>query len=185
MALIYGDIMMRVTNRMRPYEKVVGTTDSLEIEWDKKIDEQLKSANYFKFRKNVREIIRDFDKIETIDAIKPKVGVVGEILVKYHPTANNELVKVIEENGGEAVVPDMMDFFTFGLYNAAYNAKNFKRNKFRTYRGRLFLYLSEKFRGFARDELKKSKHFEPMSYLIHTAKNASKILQLGHQTGEG
>ena len=62
------------------------------------------------FAKNVRGIIRDFDNLERLDIKKPKVGIVGEILVKFSPLANNHVVELLESEGAEAVMPDLLDF---------------------------------------------------------------------------
>ncbi len=61
--------------------------------------------------------MRDFDTLEIKKITKPKIGVVGEILVKFHPTANNDVVNIIEKEGGEAVVPDLIDFFLYCAYS--------------------------------------------------------------------
>lgn len=68
-------------------------------------------------RKNAQRIVADFSAVEISDVKKPRVGVVGEILVKFHPVANNRIVNLIESEGGEAVVPDFLDFFLYGMYN--------------------------------------------------------------------
>ena len=68
-----------------------------------------------KFNADLRGIVADFDALPLRDIKKPKVGIVGEILVKYHPMANNDIVDVIEAEGGEAVVLDLIDFFLYGM----------------------------------------------------------------------
>ena len=70
------------------------------------------------FQKNIRGIIRDFDRIPLKDIKKPRVGIVGEILVKFLPDANNHLVELLEREGAEAVVPDLLDFFMYSFYNS-------------------------------------------------------------------
>ncbi len=78
-----------------------------------------------KFKRLCREIIEDFDNnIELLDRKKPRVGVVGEILVKFLPAANNHLVDLLESEGAEAVVPDLLDFLLYCFYN-----QNFKVEK--------------------------------------------------------
>ena len=76
-----------------------------------------------------KEIIEDFDKIELTDEVKPRVGIVGEILVKFAPAANNHLVDLLEAEGAEAVVPDLIDFMLYCFYNQIYKAKELGTSK--------------------------------------------------------
>ena len=124
-ALEFGDIFMRCVYRVRPYELLPGSANAMHEKW-KKIcidfltqDKSLLSHNTY--RKLCREIIRDFDNLPMTDVKKPRVGVVGEILVKYHPDANNYIVDIIEKEGGEAVVLDLIDFFLYGMYSKKFN----------------------------------------------------------------
>ena len=96
MAAFIGDLFMRVLYRVRPYEAVPGSADALYEKWNGKVIKQLKSLSILGYHKMIRGIVRDFDKLPILPVKKPRVGVVGEILVKFHPTANNDLVKVIE-----------------------------------------------------------------------------------------
>ena len=109
-AMIYGDIFQKVVYRTRPYEKVPGSVDALHKKWQAKCIKDLEKASHKTYKENIHNIIRDFDNIALKDIKKPKVGIVGEILVKYLPAANNYVVDVIESEGGEAVAPDLADF---------------------------------------------------------------------------
>ncbi len=115
-AVLYGDLLMRCLYRTRPYEKVKGTADALYRKWDETLRGQFRSGRHA-VRKNAQRIVADFSAVEISDVKKPRVGVVGEILVKFHPVANNRIVNLIESEGGEAVVPDFLDFFLYGMYN--------------------------------------------------------------------
>ncbi|HIZ06581.1 MAG TPA: 2-hydroxyacyl-CoA dehydratase, partial [Candidatus Eubacterium avistercoris] len=119
-ALVIGDIFMRCVYATRPYEAVPGSTNALHEKWKKIIIDWITSRKFLshrKFKRYCREIIRDFDNLERLDIKKPKVGVVGEILVKFLPMANNYLVDLLEAEGAEAVVPDLLDFFLYCFYN--------------------------------------------------------------------
>src|SRR5690606_34518646 len=95
----------------RPYEKVKGSANILAEHWVKRCSQAVKTGKTKEFIENVKQIVRDFDEIEIDEKlVKPKVGIVGEILVKYHPEANNQIVELLEEEGAEAVVPDVTDF---------------------------------------------------------------------------
>lgn len=121
----FGDIFMRCVYRMRPYEMTPGSVDALHAKWADKCREFVsrKHMNYFTFRKICRQIIREFDAIPIHeDMRKPKVGIVGEILVKFAPAANNHLVELLESEGAEAVVPDLLDFMLYCFYNQIYKA---------------------------------------------------------------
>jgi len=113
MAVIYGDVLCRCLYRTRPYEMEKGSANRLYEQWNRKLREDLKSMNLRKYKKNIRQIIRDFDELPVFDIKKPRVGLVGEILVKYHPVANNNVIDLIEKEGAEAVVPDLMGFIYY------------------------------------------------------------------------
>ena len=105
MALVYGDVFMRVLYATRPYEQVPGAADELYEKWSRVARRNVYTGSFRKFKSCIQEIVKDFDALPLRDIKKPKVGVVGEILVKYHPNANNDIVGTIEREGGEAVVP--------------------------------------------------------------------------------
>ncbi len=113
MAVIYGDVLSRCLYRVRPYEAQKGAANAMYEKWNKKLREDIKSLSIVKFNKNVRAIVKDFDSIPCLDIVKPRVGIVGEILVKYHPAANNFAVDLVESEGAEAVVPDLMGFIYY------------------------------------------------------------------------
>ena len=114
-AAFFGDVFMRCVYRMRPYEQVKGTTDKLHEKWVGICKKFISSRypTYGQFKKICRQIIREFDNIPITDEQKPKVGIVGEILVKFLPAANNHLVELLEAEGAEAVMPDLIDFLLY------------------------------------------------------------------------
>ena len=112
-SVIYGDLLSRCVYKVRPYEVQKGAANEMYEKWNARLKKDLKSLSIAKFNKNVRDIVRDFDSIPVHDIVKPRVGIVGEILVKYHPAANNFVVDLVEAEGAEAVVPDLMGFIYF------------------------------------------------------------------------
>jgi len=98
-ALVYGDLLMRVLYRVRPYEKVKGSANALYEYWVEKCKESIRTGSHKTFNENVKKIVEDFDNLEICEVEKPKVGLVGEILVKFHPQANNNIVDIIEKEG--------------------------------------------------------------------------------------
>jgi len=121
-ALEFGDLFMRCLYRMRPYEKEAGSANALHNKWKEKcidfLTQDKKYLSHGQYKKMCRQIVEDFDNLPITDEKKPRVGVVGEILVKFHPVANNYLVDLLEAEGAEAVVPDLTDFILYCFYNS-------------------------------------------------------------------
>ena len=186
-AVTFGDIFMRCTYRMRPYEKVPGSVNACHEKWKTRcisfITEERISLGAFK--KLCKDIIADFDSIEILDIKKPKVGIVGEILVKYAPVGNNHLVELLESEGAEAVVPDLLDFFLYCFHDKVYNAKHLNMSKSSAFACKMGINALEFLRKAAREGFADSKHFAPPSTIYETAEKASEIVSLGNQTGEG
>lgn len=118
MAVVYGDVLSRCLYRVRPYEVEKGSADRLYKEWNEKLKMSLKKLSFKEYGRNIAAIVKDFDALPVLDLQKPRVGIVGEILVKYHPVANNFVVDLVESEGAEAVVPDLMGFIYFILDHA-------------------------------------------------------------------
>ena len=187
-ALVIGDIFMRCVYATRPYEAVPGSTNALHEKWKKIIIDWITSRKFLshrKFKRYCREIIRDFDNLERLDIKKPKVGVVGEILVKFLPMANNYLVDLLEAEGAEVVVPDLLDFFLYCFYNNNFKAEKLGMKKSSARKSNLGIWALEKLRGAARKAFEESKHFTPPAHIYDTAKYAESIVSHGNQTGEG
>ena len=185
MAVVYGDLFMRVLYATRPYEEVPGSSNALYEKWNNIAEENLRDGSWNTFRKNCRKICEEFDNLPLLDIKKPRVGVVGEILVKYHPVANNDIVGVIEEEGGEAVVLDLMDFFLYGMYNKKFNYEHLSGTRKQMIGNGLAIKLLELIRKPARTALRASKRFSEPAYIQDTAKAATHVISLGNQCGEG
>ena len=183
---LYGDLLMNVLHRVRPYEKYSGSAERLAEEWAEKCQADLLNGSRKNFRSNIFDIVRDFDGLELrSDEIKPKVGIVGEILVKYHPTANNQIVRLLESEGAEVVVPDMMSFFLYSAYDyiAQYKllAGSFKEMAM----ARAFIKVLEFLQKDMRKALAVSERFQVPHSIDELAELASRFLSLGNMTGEG
>ena len=186
-AVVLGDVLMRCIYRMRPYEAEVGITNKLHRKWAEKCKHFL-SAGYpsrQKMKKLCQEMIHDFDNIPILNIKKPRVGVVGEILVKFMPAANNYLVDLLEKEGAEAVVPDLLDFLLYSFYNQNFKVSHLGMKKIRAIMGNLGIRTLEWFRAPAIKAFEASKHFEPPVPIERLAKMASEIVSIGNQTGEG
>ena len=184
----FGDIFMRCVYRMRPYEAVPGSVNEVHRKWLKVVQDYVSAdhINLFKFNSLCRAIIRDFDNIPLRDVNKPRVGIVGEILVKFSPAGNNHLVELLESEGAEAVVPDLIDFMLYCFYNQIYKAEHLGTSKKSAKVSSLGIWAIEHvLRGATVKELKKSKHFTPPTPIREIVSFAEPIVSIGNQTGEG
>jgi predicted CoA-substrate-specific enzyme activase len=185
-ALVYGDVFMRVLYRTRPYEQVPGSANALHDKWRKICIKSLEKGKWREYKKNIRGIIHDFDTLPlNEDVVKPKVGVVGEILVKFLPSANNYLVELLEAEGAEAVVPDLLDFFMYSSYNNNFKVKYLGKKKSGARIGNLVIWALERLRMQARKSLTLSKRFTPPVPIKKLAEYAEPVVSIGNQTGEG
>ncbi len=186
-AVNFGDIFMRCVYRMRPYETVPGSVEEVHQKWIQKCCDFLgrKYLSFNTYKQMCREMIAEFDAIPVLDIKKPRVGVVGEILVKFSPAANNRLVELLEHEGAEAVVPDLMDFMFYCFYNQLYKAENLGTSKKAAKISRLGIRAIQMLRKPMSDAFAASRHFIPPTDIYETAKHAEEIVSLGNQTGEG
>ncbi len=183
----FGDIFMRCLYATRPYEKEPGSADALHEKWKQKCVSFLtgKHLNFFRFRNMCRQIIEEFDALPLLDVKKPKVGIVGEILVKFAPVANNHLVELLEAEGAEAVCPDLLDFMLYCFYNQIYKADYLGTSKKAARMCRLGIRALEFLRGAAAKAFEKSAHFHPPVSIYKLVEYAEPIVNIGNQTGEG
>ena len=184
---IFGDVFMRCVYRMRPYEKVPGSVNACHEKWLPVVKDFVtsKHMSFFKFQRLCRLIIEDFDRIEITDEVKPRVGVVGEILVKFAPAANNHLVELLESEGAEAVVPDLIDFMLYCFYNQIYKAEELGTSKKTANLMKVAIWAIEKLRSGATRAFERSKHFDPPTSIYKLVEYAEPIVSIGNQTGEG
>ena len=187
-AAVFGDIFMRCVYATRPYEKVPGSTDKLHRKWKKRVSQfvsEEKMLSHRKFNWMCRQIIKEFDELPRLDIKKPRVGIVGEILVKFHPEANNHLAELLESEGAEPVVPDLLDFLLYCLYNNKFKAEELGMSKKSARNSMLGIKAMEWLRSAARSAFEKSEHFDPPAHIDELAKYANPIVSIGNQTGEG
>ena len=184
---VFGDILMKCVYRMRPYEVVKGSANALHRKWEKRCISFLSSRHtaFAQFNRICREMIREFDALPITDEKKPRVGIVGEILVKFLPAANNHLAELLEKEGAEAVCPDLIDFMCYCFYNLNFKSDYLGFKKSLAQKGKLGISAIEFIRSAANKEFEKSKHFTPSARIEDLAKMAEPIVSLGNQTGEG
>ncbi len=186
-ALVLGDLMMRCLYRTRPYELVPGSANALHERWNKRCLDYLRGEKgALSYRQLCREIVADFDALPLREGRKkPRVGIVGEILVKYMPMANNHLVDLLEREGAEAVVPELLDFFSMILYNQEYKHKYLGTGFWSALLSRIGVEGIEAVRKPAVEALEKSSRFDAPKHIREVAEPTKPFLSIGNQYGEG
>jgi len=187
MSIVIGDTLMRATYRTRPYEKVKGSVNKLYEKWVEQCHKVIKSGNIKNYIGAINNIVRDFDNIELNESVrKPKVGIVGEILVKFHPNANNDVFSLLESEGAEVVVPDLLDFFS---YNAINGVIKYDELLTGTKKSKAISNVAVKaialYKKPSVEAFRNSKRFSTPSNIKELAHKAKNFLSLSNQSGEG
>ncbi|MDR1568694.1 MAG: 2-hydroxyacyl-CoA dehydratase [Streptococcaceae bacterium] len=185
LAVMYGDLFERVVYRTRPYELESGQVNALYDLWLEKARKNVRNGSFTQFNYYMKRIVKAFDTTPIKAQRKPRVGVVGEILVKYAPTANNDIVAIIENEGGEAVVPDLIGFMNYSLYNQIWKAESLNMSARSATLAKMMINLIALIEKPMHQALSKSSRFEGISSIYQLADEASKLLSIGNQTGEG
>ena len=187
MGLVIGDTLMRATFRTRPYEKIKDSVNNLYKQWVDKCNMVVKSGNFLEFKRIIKNIVTDFDNIELDERIKkPKVGIVGEILVKFHPNANNDVFSLLEEEGAEVVVPDLLDFFSYTSLNGVIKYDELLIGSKKTkYNSNLAVKTIDIYKKPSVDAFRNSNRFTTPANIKEIAHKAKKFLSLANQSGEG
>lgn len=185
LAFLYGDLFEKVVYRTRPYEAQEGQADQLHTTWLERARKNIITGKFNEFRQNVSKIVTAFDHMPLKNVKKPKVGIVGEIFVKYSPLANNNIVRLLEKEGAEVVCPDIIGFMNYSLYNQIYRHDHLGFSN----KSKLFAKLALKVIDWCEkplnEALKNSNRFTISTAIEQLAADASAILSLGNQTGEG
>lgn len=176
---------MRVLYRVRPYEAQPGSADALYEKWNGRAEVQLQSLSIAKYGKLIEGIVRDFDNLPILPIKKPRIGVVGEILVKFHPTANNDICRVIEREGAECVMPDLADFLFYTFSTGIFRHEELAFPKKTERNARFLVWALELYRRRIKKVLSASRRFEAPSLIYDLMKGVDDIVQLGNITGEG
>ncbi|MEL7649924.1 MAG: acyl-CoA dehydratase activase-related protein [Sedimentibacter sp.] len=187
MAVVIGDTLMRATYRTRPYEKVKGSVNELYNSWVSKCHKVIESGSIKEYIKTINDIVSDFDRIELDEKLKkPKVGIVGEILVKFHPNANNDVFSLLEEEGAEVVVPDLLDFFSYSAFNGIvkYDELLAGSKKSRAV-NKIAVKAIDLYKKPSVEAFRNSKRFSTPANIRELAHKAQNFLSLANQSGEG
>ena len=186
-AVVYGDLLMRCLYRVRPYELTPGSANELHAHWREIcIDSLVNEKSKHKYRAVCRGIVEAFDTFPIDESMrKPRVGIVGEILVKYMPLANNHLVELLEKEGAEAIVPDLFDFFNYCLFGSIYKSEYLGTKKAGAVVSKSGIRIVAALRKTATDALAQSCRFSAPVPIYEIAEMTKPFLSLGNQYGEG
>ena len=185
MAVMLGDLLMRVLYRTRPYEAEPGSANALYEKFNALSDSVVESGSIFAYHRLIRKIVGEFDALPLLDVKKPRVGVVGEILVKFHPTANNDIFGTIEREGAECVVPDLADFLFYSFSNGIYKHRKLAFPQAAERGAHIAVWALELYRAEIKKRLRLSRRFTPPESIYRLQEGVDDIVQLGNMTGEG
>lgn len=183
--IFYGDTLMTLYNQCKPYEKIAGETDRVREECFAEIKKSFDGKAYKKYKKIIRRLIERFRQIDRKDEEKVKVGIVGEIYVKYSPLGNSHLEEFLLSEGCEPVVPALMDFVLYCIVNNINDTKFYGRTKKMGFVYSLvykYAYHIQKqiIKIFVKDGT-----FEPPHDFQHLRRCADKVINQGVKMGEG
>ena len=185
--VVYADLLQKMLTKNRSYEVNKGETQKLFDEWMEKCKKLLEKSSMKEFKQSIYDIVNDFEKIELNTSVeKPKVGIVGEVLIKYHPYGNNFVADKLEEEGAEVVLPDFMGFIKFIAthkitFNQLIKTDKIKSKIFKT--AIKLIDLLEKDERIALANSKKG-YLQPCN-IWELEDKVKNILSIGNQTGEG
>ena len=185
--MVYADLLQKLLTKNRAYEKNKGETEKLYQDWLNKCKKLLEKSTMKQFKQSIYDMVNDFEKIELDTSIKkPKVGIVGEVLIKYHPFGNNFIVNKLEEEGAEVVLPDFMGFIKFiATHKVTFN-QLIKTDKVKSKIFKTAIKLIDILEKDSKIALSNSKKGYLLPCDIWELEDKIKdILSIGNQTGEG
>ena len=186
--VLYGDLLMTLVNQCKPYELERGTAQALAERWTDRLAEEMTAggkASYRYVKANYRRILEDFARIPLEKSDKVKVGIVGEIFVKYSPLGNNNLEQFLVDEGAEAVVPGLLDFCLYCVYNNLLDRKLYGMQKNVQLAYKIaYQYLVNKEKDMI-DAIREQGRFEPPTLFTHTVSLVQGTISMGVKMGEG
>ena len=183
-ACAYGDLLMKLLLGTRPYESKKGSVQELYDKWSKRCYKAVAKGNLNEYKKNINQIVKDFTDIKLKKKTLAKVGIVGEILIKYHFFGNDNLIEKLEAEGSEVFLPDLMGFVKYCAYNNVIKEKILKKGKKTSVFSSIVLKLIDFYEKPVKDALKDTK-YRSTTNIYELANNVDGILSTGNQTGEG
>lgn len=183
-SLVYSDLLMLVKNQCVPYETEKGATKAAVDKWIERLNE-MRGGEFKKVAKNCDAILKDFAAIPRAPRTKKRVGIVGEIYIKYSPLGNNGLENYLVEQGAEVVNSGMLEFLLYRLHSMVHECRVHGGSFLRNVLSRVVTrYAHKKQRDLIR-AVKKEGTFEAPPDFAHTVKMCEGYLDLGVKMGEG
>lgn len=186
--VIYGDMLMCLKNQVEPYEKEKGTTDKLTQQWIDNLSNQLLYKNGYKLeiiKTNLESIVKDFAKIEKTDTKKVKVGIVGEIYVKYAALGNNNLEKFLKEQDCEVNLPGVLNFLLFKIDNRIDDCILYGGHKIKKFVCQKLFNYCDKIQSIFLEAIKNNSNFALPSSYKHIKELVNGVNGYGNKMGEG
>ncbi len=187
-AVLYGDLLMLLRNQCRSYELRSGESEELAMVWTDRLAKEMDTGaklSYKKVKENYRKIIADFEKIPRAERKCVRVGVVGEIFVKYSPLGNNNLEDFLVKEGAEVTVPGLLDFCLYCVYNNMMDTEKLGRNKAQYPIWKIAYRFFEKKQNDLIAIIKECSHFDPPTPFAHTVSLIRGYIGIGAKMGEG
>ena len=188
-AILYGDLLMLLANQCRPYEIERGESDRLVDRWSRRLTGEMKGRgllSYHQVKQNYRAILRDFAAVPRRKEEKVKVGIVGEIYVKFSPLGNNNLEEFLLQEGAEPVVPGLLDFCLYCVYNMLMDHKLYGLNsRIKQEILERFYHMLVKKQADVIDAILSEGSFRPGGYFPHTVDLTRGYINHGVKMGEG
>ena len=185
--VVYGDLLQKMLTKNRVYEVNKGETQKLFDYWMDKCKKLLEKSTNKEFKQSIYDIVNDFEKIELDTSIeKPKVGIVGEVLIKYHPFGNNYVANILEQEGAEVILPDFMGFAKFMCTHKITFNNLLNTNKTSSKIMKVAIKLIDILEKDVKIALANSKkgYLQPCD-IWHLEDKVKDVLSIGNQTGEG
>ena len=186
--VIYGDMLMCLKNQVEPYEKEKGTTDKLTQQWIDNLSNQLLYKNGYKLdiiKTNLENIVKDFAKIEKTDTKKVKVGIVGEIYVKYAALGNNNLEKFLKDQDCEVNLPGILNFLLFKIDNRIDDCNLYGGHKIKKFVCQKLFNYCDKIQSIFLEAIKNNSNFALPSSYKHIKELVNGVNGYGNKMGEG
>lgn len=185
--VLLGDLLQKMLHKNRAYEVNKGDTDKVFDKWMEKSKKLVTKCTNSEFKQAIYDMVDDFEKIEVdMTKVKPKVGIVGEVLIKYHPFGNNYVADLLEKEGAEVVLPDFMGFVKFMATHKITFNQLLNSNKISAAVSKIALKLINLMEKDTKIALEKSnKNYLPTCDIYHLEDKVKDILSIGNQTGEG
>jgi predicted CoA-substrate-specific enzyme activase len=185
LGLLTGDMLQRLLLCSRPYERVPGSSAKLFEEWVGRASPAVAGGDKKAFAENMRLMVGDFAALDLDPPEKPRVGVVGEILINFHPEANNQAVATVEAEGGQAVLPELTDFFLYCLYDEVFRTECMTGSRLTRWVNKWLINYVEGYRELMREALAGHRRFGRLNSFSDLKAAGESLVSLGNQSGEG